>query len=89
LLALAYRNYKAHVTLMFMKLNIDRTITKKPIEGLEGDITLSKWLDGFLSTQEAIIGKAKKIQRAAKYTESEQRTQQQRSLRAKTRHVCC
>jgi hypothetical protein len=51
--------------LMFKKLNIDRRITEKPIEGLEGDITLSKWLDGFLGTQEAMINKAKEIQRAA------------------------
>jgi hypothetical protein len=52
-------------TLMFKQLEIDRRITEKPIEGAEGEVTLSKWLDGFLGTQEAMIRKAKEIQRRA------------------------
>jgi hypothetical protein len=52
-------------TLMFKRLNIDRRITEKPIDGAGDNVTLSKWLDGFLGVQEAMIKKAKEIQRAA------------------------
>jgi hypothetical protein len=37
----------------------------EPIDGAEGEVTLSKWSDGFLGTQEAMIRKAKAIQREA------------------------